>query len=112
MAQRSVPARPAAVAGSFYPEDADELEAVVAGHLDDAALRTARPDPPKALIAPHAGYVFSGPVAASAYATITPLRGVVSRVVLLGPSHRTWFEGLALPATTAFATPCRRRVGW
>ena len=61
--------------------------------------------PPKALIAPHAGYVYSGPIAASAYALLAPLRDLVRRVVLLGPTHRVAVRGLALPASTQFATP-------
>ena len=60
---------------------------------------------PKALIAPHAGYIYSGPVAASAYAQVAPLRGVVQRVVLLGPVHRVPVRGLALPGADAFDTP-------
>ncbi len=61
--------------------------------------------PPKVLIVPHAGYVYSGPVAARAYARVAVLRDVVRRVVLLGPTHRVYMRGLALPACTAFATP-------
>jgi AmmeMemoRadiSam system protein B len=60
---------------------------------------------PKAVIVPHAGYVYSGPVAAAAYVRLRPGRGVVRRVVLLGPSHHVPFRGLAVPATEAFATP-------
>jgi len=60
---------------------------------------------PKAIIAPHAGYIYSGPVAASAYARLIPLHDVIKRVVLLGPVHRVAVHGLALPGVTAFATP-------
>jgi hypothetical protein len=63
---------------------------------------------PKAIIAPHAGYVYSGPVAASVYARLRPLRGTVRRVVLLGPSHRVGFEGLALSSADFFETPLGR----
>ena len=63
------------------------------------------PGPPKALIAPHAGYVYSGPVAATAYAALQEVRSVVSRVVLLGPSHWCSFSGLALPDAEALSTP-------
>ncbi len=63
------------------------------------------PGPPKALIAPHAGYVYSGPVAATAYAALQEVRSVVSRVVLLGPSHWYSFSGLALPDAEALSTP-------
>jgi AmmeMemoRadiSam system protein B len=64
--------------------------------------------PPKAVIAPHAGYVYSGPIAGSAFATLAPLRGCATRVVLLGPAHRVYFEGLAVPQAEAFATPLGR----
>jgi AmmeMemoRadiSam system protein B/AmmeMemoRadiSam system protein A len=61
--------------------------------------------PPKALVVPHAGYVYSGPVAATAYARLRPLRGRIARVVLLGPCHRVPVRGLALPGAAAFLTP-------
>ena len=95
--------RPPAVAGSFYPGTRRELEEAVRGYLD-AAPRTTEP-PPKAIIAPHAGYVFSGPIAASAYARIADLRDPVRRVVLLGPAHHVAVAGLVAPAAAAFATP-------
>jgi AmmeMemoRadiSam system protein B len=60
---------------------------------------------PKAIIAPHAGYIYSGPIAASVYALLAPARGVIERVVLLGPTHRVVVRGLALPGAAAFATP-------
>jgi len=108
--------RPPVVAGSFYPADPGELRAQVDAFLAGAAgRRSAEPggdegtDPPplrpKALVAPHAGYVYSGPVAASAYALLPPLAKCVRRVVLLGPSHFVGFRGLALPAFDAFSTP-------
>ena len=88
--------RPAAVAGMFYPANPIELKRTVADLLANA--RPAAPSrPPKALIVPHAGYVYSGPVAASAYAQLAALRGRIRRVVLLGPTHRVWVRGLALP---------------
>lgn len=94
--------RQPAVAGSFYEKDADCLargvDALVAG-----ASRSSGPY--KALIVPHAGYVYSGPVAASAYATLRPVAGSIRRVVLLGPAHFHGFKGLALPGDAAFATP-------
>jgi MEMO1 family protein len=96
--------RPAAVAGSFYPGDPSALAAEVAAYLGEAAgTRNARP--PKAIIAPHAGYIYSGPVAASIYARLAPLRGIVRRVVLAGPAHRVYVEGAALPAAHAFSSP-------
>jgi AmmeMemoRadiSam system protein B len=95
--------RPAAVAGSFYPGSAAALDSGVAQMLADAR-RTASPKP-KAIIVPHAGYVYSGPVAASVYAPLRRLQGTISRVVLLGPTHRVAVAGLALPSSAAFATP-------
>lgn len=61
--------------------------------------------PPKVLIAPHAGYIYSGPVAASAYALLSPWSARIRRVLLLGPAHRAPVRGLALPACDAFRTP-------
>lgn len=98
--------RPAAVAGMFYPADPEALQRMVDGLLEAARVRAgAAARAPKALIAPHAGYVYSGAVAAAAYARIAELRGRVSRVVLLGPCHRVAVRGLALPGADAFATP-------
>src|SRR5688500_11774706 len=96
-------ARPAAVAGLFYPGQREALARTVSDLLRDANATAARV--PKALIAPHAGYVYSGPVAASAYALLAPARDTIKRVVLLGPTHRVAVRGLALPAATRFATP-------
>lgn len=96
--------RPAAVAGTFYPAVAADLTAAVSDLLAGAgAAPTGRA--PKALIAPHAGYVYSGSTAAAAYTRLATLRGKVSRVVLLGPAHRVAFNGLALPGVDAFASP-------
>ena len=97
--------RPAAVSGSFYPGEASALAAEVASYLADAAAPRAGDTPPKAIIAPHAGYIYSGPIAASIYARLTPLRGIVRRVVLAGPAHRVYVRGVAIPATQAFASP-------
>jgi len=63
---------------------------------------------PKALIVPHAGYIYSGSVAAAAYDRLRPARGIVRRVVLLGPCHRVPVRGLALPDAAAFDTPLGR----
>ena len=94
-----------AVAGLFYPDDPRELRALLTGYL--AAARSAGPVP-KAIIAPHAGYIYSGPIAASAYARLKPARGTITRVVLLGPAHRVGFRGLALPSADFFVTPLGR----
>jgi hypothetical protein len=92
------------VAGTFYPADADGLRRALDVAFDDA--RPACVDGrPKAVIAPHAGYVYSGPVAATAYALLRPLRESVERVVLLGPSHRVPVEGVAVCSADLLATP-------
>ncbi len=96
--------RPAAVAGSFYPDNPVVLKQTLADLLAQARIAPlARA--PKALIVPHAGYIYSGAVAASAYAGLDTLRGRIRRVVLLGPAHRVHVRGLALPDADAFATP-------
>lgn len=95
--------RQPAVAGMFYPDDAKALAEQVEGLLR-AAPKSEAP-PPKAIIAPHAGYPYSGPVAASAYACLAPARTHIRRVLLLGPAHRIGFRGLACPGAERFATP-------
>lgn len=95
--------RPAAVAGMFYPGARLRLDADVRAYLGDARVAPGRA--PKAVIVPHAGFVYSGLVAASAYARLAPLRDTVRRVVLLGPAHRVPVRGLAVPEAHAFATP-------
>jgi len=98
--------RPTAVAGTFYPADAGELERQVSQYLDQAKAAVAADAPvPKAIIAPHAGTVYSGPVAASAYVRLAPAKGTITRVVLIGPSHRVAFRGLALSSVDAWRTP-------
>jgi len=94
--------RPPAVAGMFYPADTNTLSQQVDTMLVQAnpAIRVC----PKALIAPHAGYVYSGPVAASAYILLQGMKRI-SRVVLLGPVHRVPVSGLALPEVDSFSTP-------
>jgi hypothetical protein len=94
--------RPPAVAGMFYPADTRILAADIAGLLDAAPVAQVRP---KALIVPHAGYVYSGPVAASAYALLAPLRTTIRRVVLFGPTHRVSVRGLATSGVEFYATP-------
>src|SRR5579859_8261128 len=97
--------RSAAVAGTFYPGDAHALSAELEELLGGAEQREPRLGFPKALIVPHAGYIYSGPVAARAYDELVSARGIVRRVVLLGPVHRVPVRGLALPGAQAFATP-------
>lgn len=95
--------REPAVAGKFYPEDPGELRALV-GRLLAGADASAEA-PPKALIVPHAGYVYSGAVAAAAYARLSRFRDVYRRVILLGPCHRVPVAGMALSGAEAFRTP-------
>jgi hypothetical protein len=92
----------------FYPADPGELSEEIGAYLDRAGESVHAPGFPKALIVPHAGYIYSGPVAASAYDLLRPARGVVRRVVLLGPCHRVPVRGLALPQAGTFATPFGR----
>jgi MEMO1 family protein len=100
--------RPAAVAGMFYPREARALAREVAELLDGVEHLAPRFGHPKALVVPHAGYVYSGPVAARAYDELGAARGIVKRVVLFGPVHRVPVRGLALPGVAAFETPLGR----
>lgn len=100
--------RAPAVAGMFYPGDAATLARDIRGFLEEPREPGFRPGFPKAIIAPHAGYMYSGSVAASAYALLKSARGTVKRVVLLGPCHRVAARGLALPGVSAFETPLGR----
>lgn len=95
--------RQPAVAGTFYPARGRELHEMVAALL--AAAPRDGQSPPKALIVPHAGYVYSGPVAATGYARLQSVAHTVQRVVVMGPSHRVAFHGLAVPDDGAFRTP-------
>jgi hypothetical protein len=97
--------RPAAVAGMFYPGEPSALAAEITCYLAEAPGPVEGSRPPKAIIAPHAGYVYSGPIAAQAYARFAPLHGIVRRVVLLGPAHREWVAGAAVPRAAAFDSP-------
>lgn len=94
--------RPPAVAGAFYSADPDRLRAEL------GELLFAEPEggpAPKALIVPHAGYVYSGPVAARAYARLKASAGSIRRVLLLGPAHRVPVSGVAIPGSDIFRTP-------
>jgi len=97
--------RPPAVAGLFYPSEATELRRDVTSMLAAAEPGASGKPVPKAIIAPHAGYIYSGAIAAAAYARLTPARDRITRVVLLGPVHRVPIRGLALPAASMLATP-------
>jgi len=95
--------REPAVAGSFYPSDPHELRTAIESMLEQVRPR---PGPaPKALIVPHAGYIYSGPIAATAYAQLVSHRARYQSVVLLGPAHRVPVRGLALPESDIFRTP-------
>jgi hypothetical protein len=100
--------RPAAVAGTFYPGEPAVLAAEVEELLGGVEHLEPRLAPPKAIVVPHAGYLYSGPVAAAAYDEVAPARSLITRVVLLGPVHRVPVRGLALPAAEAFDTPLGR----
>jgi AmmeMemoRadiSam system protein B len=91
-------------AGHFYPEGADELTSAVDRLLDDAS-QTALPRPPAGLVVPHAGYAYSGPVAAAAFAALRPLASSIRRIVLLGPAHFVSLEGYAISGAESWRTP-------
>jgi len=94
--------RQPAVAGIFYPGNPESLQSSV---LDYLQSENSSSHLPKAMIVPHAGFVYSGPVAGSAYASLKQLRDVITRVVLLGPSHRVPLLGLAISTADRFMTP-------
>jgi hypothetical protein len=100
-----------AVAGTFYPNDPRDLDLAVGNYLrggersDDQAEAAVPKAVPKAVIVPHAGYIYSGPVAASVYARLAPARAAIRRVVLMGPAHRVPLSGLAVSGADAFQTP-------
>jgi hypothetical protein len=98
-----VTVRPPAVAGTFYPAARSEL-----GRMVDALLAAAPQvvgPCPKVLIVPHAGYVYSGPIAASAFARLAPHSDTIERVVVVGPAHRVAIDGLAWPGVSRLSTP-------
>jgi len=95
--------RPAACAGRFYPAEPDTLRHMVREFLKSARLPEG--SPPKAIIAPHAGYIYSGPIAGAAYGALGRDREVIQRIVLLGPSHYAPLRGLATSSAEAFASP-------
>lgn len=101
--------RPPAVAGVFYPGDpvalASAVDRCLAAGRETLAALPAAPPLPKALIAPHAGYVYSGVIAGTAYALVQGRGAAIARVVLLGPAHRVALSGLAASSADGFATP-------
>jgi AmmeMemoRadiSam system protein B len=90
-----------AVAGRFYPAQPDILAAEITAYLDVPSEAKV----PKAIIVPHAGYIYSAPIAASAYARLKPAAATIKRVVLIGPSHYVAFNGLAMSSAAAYTTP-------
>jgi AmmeMemoRadiSam system protein B len=99
--------RRAAVAGLFYPQEPAILQTQVKGYLEQAPVAVG--PPPRALIAPHAGYIYSGPVAGSAYRQLAALDHTRPYTVfLLGPSHRVAFHGVSVCAFDAYETPLGR----
>jgi AmmeMemoRadiSam system protein B len=99
--------RNAVVAGQFYPAQASELRSDVEGYIEGARLPAETAGAMcKGLIVPHAGYVYSGPVAGSGYACLASLdKSVHTTVAILAPSHHVWFKGAALPEANVFRTP-------
>ncbi len=97
--------RAPSVAGSFYPADANELAATVVGLLDSVPSIVLQPQAIKALIVPHAGYIYSGFVAATSYSCLRQVAEGITRVVLLGPSHWEPLSGIALADCDVFQTP-------
>ena len=106
MPERALSVRPPAVAGRFYPGDPQKLRSEV-GALTAAAPGYAGPRP-AALIAPHAGYIYSGKVAATAFAALREIAESVSRIVVIGPAHYVAFRGIAVATVDAFETPLGR----
>jgi AmmeMemoRadiSam system protein B len=96
-----------AVAGTFYPGSPAALDQALDRLLKDVPPRQGEPpgQAPKALVVPHAGYVYSGPVAARAYAALAGFEGLIRHVVLLGPAHYAYVDGLAAPSAESFDTP-------
>jgi AmmeMemoRadiSam system protein B len=105
MSNHDLKIRRAAVAGTFYPADPSALRAALAQSFAGAVPVDSAAVSPRAVIVPHAGYRYSGPIAASAYMRLRMGRETIRKVVLLGPSHHVAFRGLAVSSADAFATP-------
>lgn len=106
MSQLTSHTRQPAVAGMFYPADTTTLKSDIHHYFEDTSeFSNHYNHSPKAIVVPHAGYIFSGPIAASAYKQLIPIKHKINRVVLLGPCHRVAFKGLAAPESTVFNTP-------
>ncbi len=94
--------RQPAVAGMFYPQDRLILEQTIKQFIAQAEQYN---PPPKALIVPHAGYIYSGYTAAQAYASLQSKSATIKKIVLLGPAHTMYFKGIAYDPATYVATP-------
>ena len=105
MSGMTLTVREAAVAGRFYPEDAAELRLQLHDFLTEAATQHGDEPAPKVLVAPHAGTVYSGPIAASGYVRLRQRANDIRRVVLLGPAHRVAVRGVAASSARQFRTP-------
>jgi AmmeMemoRadiSam system protein B len=105
MSRRSAAIRLPAVAGMFYPAESGALDTMLQRCFDSAVPPVPGAKAPPAIIVPHAGYIYSGPVAASAYLRLEPIRTSVRRVLLLGPCHHVPVMGLALSSADAWETP-------
>ncbi|RKZ85020.1 MAG: AmmeMemoRadiSam system protein B [Gammaproteobacteria bacterium] len=99
--------RSPAVAGSFYPADPETLNDMIERDLSQISLSSDTASP-KVLIVPHAGYIFSGPIAASAFALLKQSHHLIKRVVIIGPSHRVGFSGVAISNADYFDIPLGR----
>ena len=98
--------RSPAIAGLFYPNDPNELEKTIHGYLAEAEnIFEPAVSAPKAIIAPHAGYVYSGLTAAAVYRRLRPAQEIIKRVIILGPCHKVAVNGMALPDAEIFQTP-------
>ncbi len=99
--------RPPAIAGTFYPAAPDQLRSEIDGLIHAAVEAETKGDAPipKAIIVPHAGLMFSGAIAGLGFATVRALKGIVKRIVIIGPAHRMAFQGIALAKADGFATP-------
>jgi len=97
------------VAGTFYPRDRESLTTAIERAFAGAVHSTGQePITPKAIVAPHAGYVYSGAVAASAFSLLKPMSDSIKRVVVVGPSHRTWLDGIGVSSADEWETPLGR----
>jgi hypothetical protein len=97
--------RSPAVAGTFYPADSQQLREMVREFMETAVTPPTPIQTPKAIIAPHAGYKYSGSIAGSAYVHVAPLAGKIKRVIMLSPAHTMAFQGLATTGAHNFQTP-------